>query len=166
MVMGGNRYALGYKHTEETRKRISAAMHGNRHRLGKNRKIERQCPVCKHVYVCTPRDKRKRCSRRCFKLAHSRRMSGSNNPSFIDGRSRNKRCWRGSFWNRLRKVIYRRDGWHCQLCGVHCQAQQIQCHHIIPWRRGGTNGPGNLITVCSSCHGRLTAAENRGRARP
>lgn len=54
-------------------------------------------------------------------------------------------------WHEIRKQIYKRDGWICQECGVHCHnKQQIQCHHI---NYNTTNNVfSNLITLCVSCH--------------
>jgi hypothetical protein len=56
-------------------------------------------------------------------------------------------------WSEIRKNIYRRDGWRCQECGVHCQVggkTKIQCHHID--YDTTNNHFSNLITLCSSCH--------------
>jgi hypothetical protein len=36
-----------------------------------------------------------------------------------------------TLWNEIRKEIYKRDGWFCQECGIHCHNKvKIQCHHI------------------------------------
>lgn len=54
-------------------------------------------------------------------------------------------------WHEIRKSVYRRDGWICQECGVHCSKKmQIQCHHID--YDTTNNDWSNLITLCSSCH--------------
>ena len=39
-------------------------------------------------------------------------------------------------WEKLRLIIYRRDNWLCQSCGVHCARKsnswkRIQCHHKV-----------------------------------
>jgi len=50
-----------------------------------------------------------------------------------------------------RKLIKRRDGYVCQICG--CRNHKIlEIHHIIPKSQGGNNDPDNLVTVCHKCH--------------
>ena len=56
-------------------------------------------------------------------------------------------------WPELRKLIYKRDNYQCQECGVHCHNdKKIQCHHIDYDTLN--NDPFNLITLCASCHGK------------
>lgn len=54
-------------------------------------------------------------------------------------------------WHELRKIIYKRDGWICQECDKHCH-KDIACHHIDYDTLN--NDLSNLITLCSSCHGK------------
>lgn len=51
--------------------------------------------------------------------------------------------------NKLRKAIYRRDGYRCALCD---DVRGLQVHHIIRRAHGGSNDPANLITLCWRCH--------------
>ena len=60
-------------------------------------------------------------------------------------------------WNEIRKVVYKRDQYKCQECGVHCRdskskntIHKIQCHHID--YDTTNNDLDNLITLCASCH--------------
>jgi 5-methylcytosine-specific restriction endonuclease McrA len=56
-------------------------------------------------------------------------------------------------WVEIRKLIYQRDKWLCQECGVHCHNSEIgkiQCHHID--YDVDNNSLDNLITLCRSCH--------------
>ncbi len=53
-------------------------------------------------------------------------------------------------WNELRKLVYCRDGWQCQRCGV--KNTEIHAHHLIPLSLGGSNDISNLITLCKNCH--------------
>ncbi len=55
-------------------------------------------------------------------------------------------------WKYLRKQIYKRDGWTCQICGKHCRGVEIQCHHILPAALGGTDNKSNLETLCNKHH--------------
>lgn len=51
--------------------------------------------------------------------------------------------------NDIRRMIYRRDGFACALCG---DPRRLQLHHYIPRSRGGGNTPRNLVTLCMYCH--------------
>lgn len=57
-----------------------------------------------------------------------------------------------SGFRKIRKVIYERDNYTCQKCGKMCEGKEIQCHHIMPVRNGGSNELNNLITLCNKCH--------------
>lgn len=52
----------------------------------------------------------------------------------------------------LRKMVYKRDGYMCALCGA---TQYLQIHHYCKRSLGGCDHPMNLITLCSYCHGVL-----------
>lgn len=54
-------------------------------------------------------------------------------------------------WKDIRKKVYKRDNWICQICGKHCD-KDIQCHHILPAILGGADNPSNLKTLCAKCH--------------
>jgi ATP-dependent DNA helicase RecQ len=51
-----------------------------------------------------------------------------------------------------RELVLRRDGFRCRHCGVHCQRQDADVHHLIPRSLGGSDDPSNLITLCDGCH--------------
>ena len=55
-----------------------------------------------------------------------------------------------SNWDQIRRRVYRRDRYTCQ----HCRATgvQIEAHHIVPIRSGGSHHLGNLISLCRDCH--------------
>ena len=58
--------------------------------------------------------------------------------------------WRNWFWNATVGYIILRDK-HCQFEG--CTAQlELEVHHIIPRRLGGSEHPKNLITLCHEHH--------------
>lgn len=78
-------------------------------------------------------------------------MQGKNNPNWRGGISTELQMRVTSpKWIRIRKLIYARDNFECQLCGKH--GGKLQCHHIIPFRISQDNSPENLITLCPSCH--------------
>ncbi len=103
---------------------------------------------------------RKYCSRECFEASHKIRMRDSGNPAFIDGRSFNKRSYRGPDWDEIRLRIYKRDNFTCQDCGIKCESKRdavfpgnvIQCHHIEKYSVAQNNSDENLVTLCLDCH--------------
>lgn len=62
-------------------------------------------------------------------------------------------------WALLRLRIFERDGWRCCECG---KAGRLEADHIIPLSKGGAPyAPGNLQTLCRSCHIEKTTAESK-----
>jgi 5-methylcytosine-specific restriction protein A len=78
-------------------------------------------------------------------------------------------------WQRLQPMIVRRDRYRCQDCGVNFGARKrkvydptlrrgkggyrwesLEVHHIIARSAGGSDHPGNLKTLCPSCHAAYT----------
>lgn len=55
-----------------------------------------------------------------------------------------------SIWETIRKQIYQRDNWTCQICNKH--GGILHAHHKIPYRISKDNSLNNLITLCPSCH--------------
>lgn len=51
--------------------------------------------------------------------------------------------------NKVRKEVYRRDGFRCALCD---RTNGLQIHHVIRRSQGGSNHECNLITLCHQCH--------------
>ena len=125
-------------------------------KVSQKKRVGRICEICGEKFETVPskiaKGKSKYCCRKCFELSHKTRMKGENNPSYIDGRSKNKRCYRCDDWETLRKKVYARDGWLCQVCGKRCEGRDIQAHHVIPFRISHDNSMENLVTVCLRCH--------------
>ena len=60
-------------------------------------------------------------------------------------------------WQLLRLRIFERDGWRCCECG---KAGRLECDHVIPLSQGGDPyNPGNLQTLCVTCHVAKTAED-------
>jgi len=60
---------------------------------------------------------------------------------------------RDTAWHKLRLIIYARDKWKCQICGIHGSRRiKLHCHHIVPYRVTQDNSEENLITLCAKCH--------------
>lgn len=59
-----------------------------------------------------------------------------------------------SAYNKWRKLVYQKDRWTCQECGLHCQKGNIIAHHIkrfadyVELRFDVDNG----MVLCRSCH--------------
>lgn len=63
------------------------------------------------------------------------------------------------FWN-VREYVLARDGHKCQYCKGKSGDNILNVHHIESRKTGG-NSPGNLITLCETCH----KAYHRGEIR-
>lgn len=58
-------------------------------------------------------------------------------------------------WNSLRKEVYKRDDHICQNCGKkggEKGSAELNAHHIVPKKKGGSDKKGNLKTLCVDCH--------------
>ena len=111
----------------------------------------KKCIICNANFIAKKRTQ-KHCSKNCYRITQSKRISGSNNYFYLNGNSKNKKCYRGDNWAIIRKSIYKRDNWTCRLCNKHCDKKEIQCHHIQPYKKGGSNEEYNLVTLCNVCH--------------
>jgi hypothetical protein len=48
--------------------------------------------------------------------------------------------------------IFKRDKYTCQYCGVSGSEIDLECDHVHPVSKGGTNDINNLITACKPCN--------------
>jgi 5-methylcytosine-specific restriction protein A len=68
-------------------------------------------------------------------------------------------------WPKVKASILRRDGYACRKCGAvfrgsagrRRKSGSLEVHHILPRSRGGSDHPGNLITLCQACHRAYTS---------
>ena len=67
-------------------------------------------------------------------------------------------------WEWRKRKVKKRDKYTCQAspekvglpkCGRNYRDEELDVHHIIPISKGGKHSFENLITLCSSCHGKL-----------
>ncbi len=70
------------------------------------------------------------------------------------------------FWN-VREYVLWRDGHTCQCCKGKSKDRILNVHHIESRQTGG-DAPGNLITLCETCHkqyhsGKISLPENISR---
>ncbi len=68
------------------------------------------------------------------------------------------------FWNVREYVLYR-DGHVCQHCKGRTGDKVLEVHHIVSRQTGGDR-PDNLITLCRTCHRKVTAGEITLNLRP
>jgi len=57
---------------------------------------------------------------------------------------------RGWRWSQTRLRIFARDRYQCRYCKSF--AVRLECDHVIPVSRGGSNDDKNLVTGCFSCN--------------
>ena len=108
--------------SKETRKKISGSLKGKKNNKGKT-----------------------------WKIKDTSNMKGRRPWNYIDGRSKNQTRGRyGDDWDEIRQMIYRRDNFTCQSCGI--THIKLDVHHTIPYLDGGSNEIDNLISLCRSCH--------------
>ena len=66
--------------------------------------------------------------------------------------------WRDKVSGNTKEIVFQRDEFNCQYCGVWCYDSWIQnpksvtIDHIIPVKMGGNNKVENLITCCRNCN--------------
>jgi hypothetical protein len=53
-------------------------------------------------------------------------------------------------WAALRSEVFERDDYTCQYCGT--RGGRLECDHVYPVSRGGSNDLGNLATACLPCN--------------
>jgi 5-methylcytosine-specific restriction endonuclease McrA len=68
------------------------------------------------------------------------------------------------FWNVRAYGLYQ-DGHVCQQCKGKAKDPVLEVHHIVSRQIGGDR-PDNLITLCKTCHAKLTKGELRLKVRP
>ena len=64
-------------------------------------------------------------------------------------------------WARVRRAVFDRDRYRCRACG---RPGRLECDHVAPLWRDRDQDPfalDGLQTLCTPCHIRKTAGENR-----
>ncbi len=57
-------------------------------------------------------------------------------------------------YSAVRRQIFERDGWRCQICG---SFSNLEVHHQQFRSQSGPDADDNLITLCSRCHSEIHA---------
>jgi 5-methylcytosine-specific restriction endonuclease McrA len=63
-----------------------------------------------------------------------------------------QRAERRRFWLELRERVLKRDNYRCRECFRERPSVQLQVHHKVEKRKGGTDEMSNLETLCTGCH--------------
>jgi 5-methylcytosine-specific restriction endonuclease McrA len=64
-------------------------------------------------------------------------------------------------WEEKRRSVFARDNHTCQLCGwKDTSSATLECDHIIPSSRGGSDDISNLQTLCEKCNKRKSDNTN------
>jgi len=82
-------------------------------------------------------------------MARKNHWIKNNNPSWIDGRSR-ERGYNVDWKRGLRRSIRERDNYICQICKNPQGDEALSIHHI-DYNKENCD-PKNLITLCRGCH--------------
>ena len=115
--------------------------------FGRIKTIQVKCPKCKEWQF-----KSKKCSE-CgfnFKDEHLEKDKTEyrSEPS----------TWREKIKDSVKKIIFEKDEYICQYCGIWCYESYIQnkksltIDHLIPFSENGSNEIDNLITCCRECN--------------
>lgn len=57
-----------------------------------------------------------------------------------------------AFSDRVKNVVYRKQGGICPICGEWHDISEMEADHIIPWSKGGTTDESNCQMLCRRCN--------------
>ena len=162
---------LGWKPSEETRKRMSIAQSERIYpedwgrkmsRILKGRKFTEEHRGKLSLMMMGNQNAlgNKASTGRIFSEEHRRKISKKK-------RGENHHNWKGGIssetsrrvvsreWRKLAKRIRERDENTCQVCGYEGGNKKLCVHHLRPYRIYKDDSESNLLTVCRSCHQKL-----------
>lgn len=123
-------------------------------------RIPVKCDYCGKEDKITPSEERGKdyhfCNRKCYGRWRSKNMTGSSNPNYIDGQSRQYLYSKN--WSSNRKEVLERDSYSCTDCGKSKEeiGRNPDVHHIIPVREfediEKAHSIDNLKCLCPECH--------------
>jgi len=123
-------------------------------RSNESRALDTKCTVC-GIYIRRDASNAKRnsnffCSKECYAKWRSVTICGEVHPHWRGGTL----DYYGEDWRKARRMTRDRDGYRCQRCRITEEeiGTELDVHHIIPKRYGGSNALSNLISLCHRCH--------------
>lgn len=139
----GNKYALGFQHSEETIRKVREASLRQDHSWKIGMKASEE----------TRKKQSEARKGKPFTKSHRENMSGENHWNWKGGITTDNEMQRKSLEYRLwRESVFQRDNWTCQECGV--KGGTLHADHIKPFsqypdlRLALDNGR----TLCVGCH--------------
>jgi 5-methylcytosine-specific restriction endonuclease McrA len=144
----GNKLTLGFKHSDEERKKRSKRMIGNKIWLGRrhseiSKKKMRDYAISIGRIPATMRGKN---HTDACKLKMSIDRMGEKSVLWRGGHSEYAVGWTITY----KKLIRKRDGYNCCICGKEPGYKANDVHHID--YNKNNHSPNNLITLCKTCH--------------
>jgi len=120
------------------------------------------CEVCNKEFTVSKSASiiLKHCSRKCYGVALGKSMEGEKHPRWRGGiDTAHKKGLNSMAWQKIRKIILKRDDHRCQRCRA--TSNELHIHHIVPYRISQDNSEANLVTFCPSCHMTVEQRINR-----
>lgn len=173
---GHKPYCTGKKLKEETKRKISEAHKGMKYTqetIEKRRKKMLGHPVSEETRrkIGIKHKGRRHTEESKTVMSKSQKKRFQLNPIWNKGVKLGEKApnWRGGIslersprrygddWENIRLIIYKRDNYTCQECGITMNdaKKPHHVHHIIPFVLSRDNSLNNLITLCPSCHMRI-----------
>ena len=160
----------GYKQTEEHKRKRSEKLKGKskseetkikmRKPRSEEAKKNMRKPKSTTINMRKPKSntenmKKSKSEETCKKISGTRKRLFKEGKlkiwNYIDGRSKLLSPARyGDDWDKIRYLVYLRDRFTCQDCGI--KGDRLDIHHIIPFLIEYNNSLSNLITLCRGCH--------------
>lgn len=128
------------------------------------RRPERDCKHCGKTFQPRPRSNPGSgifCSRPCYFSSIRNPSRSKEKRTLGHGNPRHRAKSAGVVFNRVDySLIFERDGWKCQLCGIDTPmalrgtkaAAAPEADHMVPLKLGGAHIAENLWCLCSSCN--------------
>ena len=87
-----------------------------------------------------------------FSGAENKRSSNKCSSNTFTNNKNTSGFKQGKTWDDIKERAYKKYGRKCFLCN---STNNLNIHHKIPIREGGTNEIGNLIPLCVNCHEKI-----------
>lgn len=109
------------------------------------------CEQCGENYIVktAEAEESRFCSSECLSAWQAENWTGQDHPRWSGGYNKTQALRKQlgeKSWSQIRRDHISDK---CASCGAE---SELQLHHIVPIRSGGTHGAWNLMTLCVSCH--------------
>lgn len=111
-----------------------------------NMVVTKVCPTCNQIFTPSGYGKMRHDQVYCSHTCKGAGCRGARNPAWMGGSP----AYRGPDWPTIQKQVVTMDGGRCVLCG---STDDLNVHHIEPYRISQKNEMSNLATLCDRCHG-------------